>query len=114
MMPKLSLIAVLLLPACGGGETTEDLTGEQLAGEVGCLACHTDRDACAAPSLVGIWGTEVQFSDGRTVTVDDEYVRRSITEPGADVVEGYNPIMPTFPLKDDEVDRLIDFVRSLG
>jgi cytochrome c oxidase subunit 2 len=63
--------------------------------------------------VVGIWGTDVQLADGRSVTVDDAYVRRSITEPGADVVEGYNPIMPTLPLTDDEVDRLVDWVRSL-
>jgi cytochrome c oxidase subunit 2 len=113
MMTILLLIAVLLLAACGGGDITEGLSGDQLAGEVGCLACHTDRDTSAAPSVVGIWGTDVQLADGRSVTVDDAYVRRSITEPGADVVEGYNPIMPTLPLTDDEVDRLVDWVRSL-
>lgn len=114
MMPIRLLIAVLLLAACGGGDTTEGLSGDQLAGEVGCLACHTDRDTSAAPTVVGIWGTEVQLADGRSVTVDDSYVRRSITEPGADVSEGYNPIMPIVPLTDDEVDRLVDWVRSLG
>lgn len=114
MMLKRLLIAVLLLAACSGGGGTEGLTGEQLAGEVGCLSCHTDRDTSAAPTLVGIWGTEVQLADGRTVTADEEYVRRSITEPGSDIVDGYNPIMPTLPLEDDEVDRLVDWVRSLG
>lgn len=112
-MRRSLLIVFLLLFACGG-EDTQGLTGEQLAAEVGCLSCHTDRGTSTAPSLVGIWGTDVQLADDRTVTVDDEYVTRSITEPGADVVEGYNPIMPTFPLEDDEVGRLVDWVRSLG
>lgn len=124
-MPLRPVIAVFLLAACGGGDTTEIqtpgggyttevLANEQLAGEVGCLACHTDGDTPAAPSLVGIWGRENQLADGRTVTVDHEYVSRSITEPGADVVEGYNSTMPTVPLTDEEVDRLVDWVRSLG
>lgn len=112
-MRRALLIAVLVLAACGDGGRS-GLTGQELAGEVGCPACHTDRDTGTAPTLRGIWGTEVQLADGRTVTVDEEYVRRSITDPKADTVEGYNPIMPTFPLEDDEVDRLVDWVRSLG
>lgn len=50
----------------------------------------------------------------RTVTVDEEYVRRSITNPESDIVDGYNPMMPALPLDDDEVDRLVEWVRSLG
>lgn len=114
MMLRSLSITVVLLAACGGGGNTGGLTGEELAGEVGCLSCHTDRDTSAAPTLSGIWGTEVQLAGGRTVTADEEYVRRSITDPGADIVEGYNPIMPTFPLEGDEIDRLVDWLRSLG
>jgi cytochrome c oxidase subunit 2 len=93
---------------------TESPTGEQLALEVRCLSCHTDQDTSAPAHAGRLWGTYVQLADGRTVAVDDEYVTRSITEPGADVVEGHNPIMPTFPLEDDEMDHLVDWVRSLG
>lgn len=109
------LALILVLAACDGDDQARGaMTGAELAGEVGCLACHTGADTGTAPSLNGIWGTEVELGDGRTVTVDDAYVRRSITDPGADIVAGYNAIMPVFPLEPDEVDRLVDWVRSLG
>lgn len=113
MMVTVGLI--LALTACGGSDQARsEMTGAELAGEVGCLACHGGADTGTAPSLDGIWGTDVELSDGRTVTVDDAYVRRSITDPGADIVAGYNAIMPVFPLEPDEVDRLVDWVRSLA
>ena len=110
----LLLTAVLALAACGGGGEGSDLSGADLAADVGCLGCHMDRDTDIAPTLQGIWGTEVNLEDGSTVTVDQSYVRRSITEPGADIVEGYGPSMPTMPLEPEEVDRLVEWVESLG
>lgn len=109
------LVVLLVITACtSDGDASSPLAGEELAAEVGCLACHTDSDTSTAPTLDGIWGTEDELADGRTVTVDEEYVRRSITEPQAEAVEGYNTIMPTFPLDDDEVDHLVEWVRSMG
>lgn len=115
-MRRTVLALALLIAACGGGGESQgpEPSGEDLAAEVGCLACHQETDTGTAPALHGIWGTEVTLQDGNTVTVDEEYVRRSITDPGADVVEGYGETMPTFPLDDVEVDRLVEWVESLG
>jgi cytochrome c oxidase subunit 2 len=107
------LVSGLLLTACGGGESA-GLSGEELAADIGCLSCHQEDATGIAPSLHGIWGTEVSLEDGSTVTVDEEYVRRSITDPGADIVDGYTAAMPTFPLNESEVDRLVEWVGSLG
>lgn len=109
-------VLVLVVAACGGGGAGEraDLSGEDLARDIGCLGCHTETGTGIAPSLHGIWGSDVTLEDGRTVTVDEVYVRRSITDPGADIVEGYSAAMPTFTLDDSEVDRLVDWVESLG
>ncbi|HEU4895893.1 MAG TPA: c-type cytochrome [Acidimicrobiia bacterium] len=115
MAERLVLVAlVLVLAACGGSGDGGELTGEELAAEVGCLSCHQETSTDVAPSLHGIWATDVELADGRTVTVDEEYVTRSIQEPGADIVAGYEAIMPVFPLDPDEVDSLVDWVRSLG
>lgn len=104
-----------LVAACGsGGGQAPTQSGEDLAAEVGCLACHQETDTDIAPSLHGIWATEVSLEDGSTVTVDDEYVRRSITNPAIDVVDGYRATMPVFSLDDSEVDRLVEWVESLG
>jgi cytochrome c oxidase subunit 2 len=109
----LLLVLALGLAACGGSDGGAALTGGELAREVGCLACHQETSTGVAPTLHGIWGTDVDLSDGRTVMVDEEYVRRSITEPGAEIVAGYEAVMPLFPLEPDEIDGLVDWVRSL-
>lgn len=90
------------------------MTGAELFVEVGCQACHGDNDTDVAPTLEGVWGTEVALVDGRTVVVDEAYVRKALTEPNADIVDGYEPRMPIFPLNDSEVDKLVDYVRSRG
>ncbi|MFP3881567.1 MAG: c-type cytochrome [Actinomycetota bacterium] len=115
-MRRTVLALAFLVAACGGAGDGSDPTptGEDLAAEVGCLACHQETDSATAPSLHGIWSTEVTLEDGSSVTVDEEYVRRSITDPGAELVEGYGATMPTFPLDDAEVDRLVEWVESLG
>lgn len=107
-------LALLVVTACGDGGSTDDLTGAELFVEIGCQACHTDADTDLAPTLSGIWGNDVVLEDGRTVTVDEAYVRQSIVDPGADIVAGYEARMPTFGLSDSEIDRLVDYVRSLG
>jgi cytochrome c oxidase subunit 2 len=47
------------------------------------------------------------------VTVDDAYLTESIREPGAQIVEGYPPVMPPYPLTDDELKNLIAFIKTL-
>lgn len=106
-------LLALVLAACGGGDRSS-LTGDALANEIGCFACHTESDTGIAPTLHGIWGEEVVFDDGTSATVDEVYVRNSIADPGAQIVDGYDARMPTFNLTDDELDRLVDYVRSLG
>jgi cytochrome c oxidase subunit 2 len=113
MARGVALVALLLLAACAG-PSTEELTGEELATEVGCFACHAESDTETAPTLHGIWGTEVMLESGAAVIVDEAYVTRSIVEPGSDIVAGYDARMPVFSLADSEVVRLVEYVRSLG
>lgn len=107
-----ALLALLLATACGSRDA--ELTGAELAREVGCLACHDDTDTDLAPGLQGVWGSERLLADGRTVVADEAYVRKSIIDPGADVVAGYYGRMPSFALSDAEIDLLVDYVRSQG
>jgi len=108
-----ALVVIVFLTACAG-PSAEELTGEEVATEVGCFACHTETDTAMAPTLHGIWGTDVMLETGATVTVDESYVTRSIIDPGSDIVAGYEGRMPVFSLSDSEVDRLVEYVRSLG
>jgi len=90
--------------------------GERLVKEKGCLACHTtDGTRLVGPSFKGIYGEEVELQDGSKIVVDDNYIRESILEPLAKLVKGYPSVMPTFKgvLKDEEIDAIIAYIRSL-
>src|SRR5579864_4206569 len=68
-------------------------SGAQLYQKLACITCHgTGR----APAFNGIYGKPVKLTTGQTVIADDAYIRESILEPSAKIVEGYTPIMPTF------------------
>lgn len=108
------LVAILALAACSADRSAEEPSGEALAADLGCVACHTDVDSEIAPTWNGIWGTSVELEDGTTVTVDEEYVRRSIEEPQADIVAGYNASMPVIPMSEEEKSALVDYIESLG
>ena len=100
----------------GGGEHV----GKELLEKHGCLGCHSlDGSPKAGPTFKGIWGRSVTVvTDGkeRSVTVDEAYLRRSILEPNADVVKGFQPIMPSFSgkLSDADLAAIIGFFRSGG
>ena len=111
--PKVILsVAALLLGACSGNDPVS--RGADLFVDVGCHACHQDTSNDLAPTLVGLWETQVALNDGTTVVADAQYVRSSIVNPPADVVAGWEPRMPFFPLNEEEVDVLVQYVRSLG
>jgi cytochrome c oxidase subunit 2 len=59
--------------------------------------------------------TETVVTKGEThqVTIDEAYIRRSIMDPAADVVEGYPPVMPKLEITDEEVSALVAYLESL-
>jgi cytochrome c oxidase subunit II len=65
---------------------------------------------------MGVFGKPVLLEDGRTVTADENYVRESILNPGAKVVSGFRPIMPTFQglVSEEQVNALVAYVKSLS
>ncbi|MFQ5510458.1 MAG: cytochrome c oxidase subunit II [Candidatus Krumholzibacteriia bacterium] len=93
--------------------------GERLSGTKGCIACHsTDGSPLVGPTYKGLFGkTETVITDGdaRKVVVDEEYLRRSILDPTADIVDGFQPLMPPMRglLSDDEVTALVEYLKTL-
>ena len=45
--------------------------------------------------------------------MDDDYIRRSILEPNADVVVGYQPLMPPMgnQLDEEDIQLIIDYIK---
>jgi cytochrome c oxidase subunit 2 len=64
--------------------------------------------------LHGVFGKPVQLEDGRTITADENYVRESILDPGAKVVKGFKPVMPTFQglVSEEQLNALVAYVKS--
>lgn len=77
-------------------------SGEQLYLQLGCDGCH--HSPRIAPRLDAIWGQEVTFADGTKRSVDDDYVRESILQPGAHLVQGYAALMPSYQDKVSPVE----------
>jgi cytochrome c oxidase subunit 2 len=97
------------------GQSPEQL-GAALYKSRACYTCHsTDGSRSVGPTFRGIFGHEVNLSDGKEITVDENYIRESILEPQAKVVAGFQPVMPTYQglLKDKDVDALIAYIKSL-
>lgn len=106
--------------ASGGGLDGEGLSsvefGKLLYKKQGCATCHSvDGTTKVGPTLLNKYGTKERLSDGSSVEVDDNYLRESIMEPNAKVVEGFDTVMPTYAgrLNDKQVNALIDYIKSL-
>jgi len=81
-----------------------------------CSSCHLDNGAGRGPKLAGIIGKPVKLNNGETLTVDEAYLRESILNSQKQVVEGYNPIMPTFKgqVNEEQLLNLIAYIKSLS
>jgi cytochrome c oxidase subunit 2 len=92
-------------------------TGEQLTKQQGCLGCHSiDGSQLVGPTFKGLFGTTRTFQDGSTATADEEYLRNSILNPGAQVVQGYSNIMPDYyavHLVEEQLEILVEYIKGL-
>jgi cytochrome c oxidase subunit 2 len=91
--------------------------GRVLFERLDCGACHETRLRRRAPPLEGLYGRTVSLRDGSSALADDDYIRRSILRPDADVVAGYQGgVMPTYAglVDDDELLLLVAYIRSLA
>ncbi|MCP3902746.1 MAG: cytochrome c oxidase subunit II [Planctomycetes bacterium] len=84
-----------------------------------CAACHTLDDTIKqGPGFrqtYQLWGSERLLDDGRKVKVDENYIRKSLLNPQADIVPGVPGKMTTFQgqLKEREIIAVIEFFKRL-
>jgi len=100
----------------GGTSGPLSATGEKIFAELGCATCHRSDIQGRGPNLQGLFGRPVKLEDGRTVIADENYVRESILDPGAKIVAGFKPVMPTFQglVSEEQVNALVAYVKSLS
>ncbi len=101
--------------AAGAPPESPTAAGERLFAEMGCATCHKPDSGERGPSLAGIYGGKVTLTTGDSVPVDDAYIRESIVNPAAKVVQGYQPVMPTFQglLSEEQLLDIVAYVKSL-
>jgi cytochrome c oxidase subunit 2 len=100
----------------GGTSGPLSAGGEKIFAELGCVTCHRTDTQGRGPNLQGVFGKPVLLADGRTVTADENYIRESILDPGAKVVNGFKPVMPTFQglVSEEQLNALVAYVKSLS
>ena len=118
-MPLLLVLLLILAAACGGSSrkelSPEAESGRRIANTSGCASCHgADGSGGVGPTFIGLYGSQVTLAGGSTVVADDEYLRRSITDPEADLVDGYTVIMPTSGVSGDDLEAVLLYIRELG
>jgi cytochrome c oxidase subunit II len=99
----------------GGTEGSLASQGEKLFQKYACNTCHTNDATGRGPVLVGLYGKDVTLSDGSVVKADDNYIRESILNPQAKIVQGFTGIMPTFQgqVNEDDLLKLLAYIKSL-
>lgn len=102
--------------AVRGDDDVSAERGERLFVQNACGACHsTDGSILVGPSFQNLFGSERTFSDGSTLTADEDYIKESIVEPGAKIVEGFDNMMVAYDfLSESEVESLVEYIRSLS
>jgi len=100
----------------GGRSTgTAVQNGERLFADLSCITCHKADSTGRGPTLIGVYNSRVTLADGRTVVADENYLRESIMNSQAKVVQGYQPIMPVFQtqISEENLMQLVAYIKSL-
>jgi cytochrome c oxidase subunit 2 len=94
---------------------TPEVAGARLFQEQRCNTCHM-TNGLMAPVLAGVFGSQVTLQSGETITADENYLRESIVNPQAKIVNGYQPNMPTFQgqVSEDALLQLLAYIKSLS
>jgi cytochrome c oxidase subunit II len=99
-----------------GQMTALEATGARLAGEKGCLRCHTtDGTRHIGPTWAGLFGSRVQLEGGGSTVADAGYLTDSMMDPRHQVVRGFQPVMPSYlgQLEPGEAAALVELIKSL-
>jgi cytochrome c oxidase subunit II len=90
--------------------------GRRVAAEQGCLKCHSvDGSRHIGPTWVDLYLREEKLKDGKMVVADEGYLTKSMMDPGAEIVAGFQNVMPTYQgkLPPPEAAAIVEYIKSL-
>jgi len=98
------------------GQTPVEAGRDLFENKLGCASCHAGGPQQRGAKLEGVFNSEVKLVGGSTVKADEQYLRNSILNPASQVVEGFQPIMPTFKgqVTEEQLNSLIAYIKSLS
>ncbi len=98
------------------GQTPVEEGRDLFTNKLGCASCHAGGPAQRGAKLEGIFNHDVKLVGGATVKADENYIRNSILNPTSQVVEGFQPIMPTFKgqVTEEQLNSLVAYIKSLS
>ncbi len=95
---------------------TDVQKGEKLYKTQVCFTCHsTDGSKVLGPSFKGLWGKTEILESGKTVVVDEAYIKESILNPLKELVKGYPPSMPSYQgrITDIQIQQIIEYIKTI-
>jgi len=89
--------------------------GERLFTNLGCATCHNPGSGARGPSLQGVFGSTIALKGGARASADESYLRESILDPQAKLVDGYEALMPTFRglVGEEGLMQIIEYLKTL-
>ena len=98
------------------GQTPVEAGRDLFENKLGCSSCHAGGPQQRGAKLEGIFNKDVKLVGGDVVKADEQYIRNSILNPASQVVEGFQPIMPTFKgqVTEDQLNSLVAYIKSLS
>jgi cytochrome c oxidase subunit 2 len=100
----------------GAAEGSMSSRGEKLFQQYGCASCHREDRQGRGPMLRNLFGQQVRLQGGGVVLADESYIRESILNPRAHIVEGFEPLMPAFQgqISEEGLLQIIAYIKSLA
>ena len=85
--------------------------------ETYCKACHSINGAAGnGPTWKGLFGSQVELTDGSVVTADEAYLHQSIADPKSQVVKGFGPMgfnVTAVGITDPQIAYIIAYIKTL-
>jgi cytochrome c551/c552 len=128
VLPALLCALSLGATACGadsggsGSGSAGASTGDDLYRRYACASCHSlDGSDGTGPTFKGLAGSTRTLEGGERTEATSAYLSRAISDPDAEIVEGYSAGLMTSSIdgfdlgsRPEDVARLVEFIEGVN